>query len=142
MTRVVQHGLEIIAHGAELLCSDIESVVDQIPIACRTQIYRIAQVLDVQKLVTVVSRPEDRKISFLIGPVVKQFEGTEPLGTDKTFRTKYRRAKALEPKLFTKLFSANLRFSVWTYTLKAVALAYGVVVWNAVDRGRGNVDKT
>ena len=133
---MVQYCLEILAHGAEPLRSDVERVIDEIPVGGRAQVDGPTQVLDVEQLVEVVARAQQREVPALIGPVVEELEHSEALRPDEALGAEDGDAHASGAKRQAYLFRLDLGLAVRAHALQAIVLVDRVVIRDAVDGGR------
>src|SRR5690242_3742064 len=107
----IQHSLEILPHGAEDACPDIEGVIHPFPWRCCAQVYGIAKVLDIEQLIPVRAIAQHRKCAPFKRPAIEQLERTQPLRTDEALWPQDAYAKTVRTRGLAQVLGLYLRFS-------------------------------
>ena len=84
---------------------------------------------------------EDREVVAIARPVEEQLEGAEPFRSDERLGSEDRHAQALGADLQAHALGADLGLAIGADPLQPIVLVDRVMVGNAVDGGRRDVDE-
>src|SRR6056297_48823 len=82
-TRHVQHCLVVLFHRVKLFRPYVERVVYKLTVHGCACVYGLAQVMDIEQLISVLSTANHGKSLAVLSPIVKQGENAQPLWPDK-----------------------------------------------------------
>ena len=139
MPGVVEQGLEILTHGAEFAGADVEGRLGPFTRQRRAEPDGLAEILDIQVLVTVAPVAEDGEAMAIGGPFVEQGEDAEALLANEGLGAEDGHDEAFVPRSARQLFRLDLRFAIRADADEWVAFVQRVVVGDAIDGRAGNV---
>ena len=136
----VEDGLVVLLHRRVFLRADVElRRHDVLRIRHRVP-DRVVEVVDVHELVAVLAAADHREAVARVGPVVEQREDAEALRADEALRTDDRDAEAFLDRLTADVLRVDLGVSVGPDADHRVGLVDRVLLRDAVDGRRGDLD--
>ena len=72
-----------LAHSREFRRADIEGIVDGFVIQRRAEVYRRAEVFDIQQLIAIAPITQKRETATVHRPIIQKRENPEAFRTDK-----------------------------------------------------------
>lgn len=138
--RIIDRGLEVLLHRAELVRADVEDGVHVRFVPGEHELHRADEIVDVHELILVVAPAHHRDVRARFDPVEKDLKDAETLGTDERLRAKYGHTLAHPAEVRTDFLGLDLRLAVRPDAIERRLLGDRVRIVGSVDRGRGHVD--
>jgi len=135
MPGMIKNRLPVFAHGGELAGADVESIIHRLVGQGATQPAGLAQIFNVQQLVTISAVANHGKTTAVHGPVVQQSKHAKTFGTDETFGPDNGNNHSLGPEFFAHAFGHDLGIAIRSHSIHVIGFQQRMMIGNTINRG-------